>query len=84
MHVLAFFFADEEAAAAADAALRTRLELTNGGVRRAPLAVDGEEGTVVALSVKSASLDSVVGLAGEYGGRLVADIPEEWIAAPHR
>lgn len=49
------------------------------GLAMAPLAYEGESGTIVALSIAADQRERVIDAAARHGGRLVADIPNEWL-----
>jgi hypothetical protein len=78
MRVLAFFFAAQDGARAAERVLqRSDIVMTQMDV--APLVVDGREGTVLALTVADTHQAATVAVAERHGGRLVVDVPEQWI-----
>lgn len=78
MRTLAFYFEREQAAKAVLATLRSDHGLGQGEVDVAPLVMEGQEGTILALSIQPEIQPRVVLLAERHGGRLVADVPEEW------
>jgi hypothetical protein len=79
LRTLAFFFESDSAAASA----RPELDGSDGvparDIETAPLVVEGQEGTILALSVEVDARDVVMDAAVQHGGRLVADIPEDWL-----
>ena len=78
MRILAFYFPRESEARAAQNALLREPDLATDEVQLAPIAVDGLEGTILALSVDEWRCPDIADVARRLGGRLVADVPEEW------
>jgi hypothetical protein len=78
MRTVAFYFEAQSAAMTAHAELRAVDRLMSREVELAPLAVDGQVGTVLATSIADSDLSRVVEIASRLGGRLVADVPEAW------
>ena len=52
-----------------------------GEIASAPAAVDGADGTLVALELQG-DLVLTMRLAHDHGGIVVADVPDEWIRPP--
>jgi hypothetical protein len=77
LRTLAFFFDRDSAAISARAELAESDEPDRLSI--APLAYEGESGTIVALSIAADERERVVAAATRHGGRLVADIPNEWL-----
>ena len=78
MRTLAFYFEREQAARAVLATLRSDHGLDHGQGDVAPLVIEGQEGTILAMSIQPEIQPRIVLLAKRHGGRLVADVPEEW------
>jgi hypothetical protein len=82
MRILAFHFTDGEAAEATMAQLSTEFEGEALDVRTAGVVVDGIEGIVLGVTVEADTRAPLIKLASSHGGRLVADVPEEWTDKP--
>ena len=78
MQIVAFLFAGDDVAESAIAQMRADHWINGVGVATAPLSVDGVDGTIVALPIELGARDGLVAVAAKHGGRLVADVPEEW------
>ena len=78
MRVLAFFFAEPGAAREARLAIEPAKEVTTP-MDVAPLVVDEEQGTLLALTVAETHFDATLDIALEHGGSLVVDVPEDWV-----
>jgi hypothetical protein len=78
MRILAFLFARSDVAQAVINRLRSEKSIDSASVATAPLSVDDVDGTIVALPVAFDTRDAVIAIAVAQGGRLIADIPEEW------
>ena len=78
MRILAFLFARSDVALAVINRLSSEQSIDGATVATAPLSVDDVDGTILALPVASDSRDAVIAIAAAQGGRLIADIPEEW------
>jgi len=76
MRTVAFLFPRDHVAEAALTAIRE--EGFIGPVEIAAVSIDGEDGRILGLTVDDDALDSVVEVAQRCGGRMVADVPEEW------
>jgi hypothetical protein len=74
---LAFYFAREDDASAARTALREEKAVDEDQVALAPLVVDREEGTILAIAADTDRRPEILDVAERHGGRLVADIPDE-------
>jgi hypothetical protein len=44
----------------------------------AAVSIDGEDGRILGLTVEDDDLGNIVEVAQSCGGRIVADVPEEW------
>lgn len=74
---IAFYFAE---GGAADAMLNSlRDHGFDGAPSLAPVVVDGDEGTILALSVDADAQPEAERLARAHGGVMVADIPDSWV-----
>ena len=84
MRILAFHFVDGDAADAAMGELRTELDSAAHDLRTAGDVVDEVEGVVLGMTVENADRTYMIKVVSEQGGRLVADVPEEWTTSrPH-
>ena len=78
MQILAFLFAGGDVAQAAISRLRSERWIDHQAVATAPLSVDNVDGTILAFPISVDARDAVIAVVAEEGGRLVADVPEEW------
>lgn len=81
MRILAFYFNRESAARTAMDAMNSDSAIPAHAIQVAPLVVEGREGTILALSVFDERQTEITDVAIRFGGRLVADVPEEWTIA---
>jgi hypothetical protein len=73
---LAFYFAAETEARPVLERLLNGLGFTESHLGVAPLVIDRVEGTVLAITAGAEKVDSIVALAEQHGGWLVADVLE--------
>jgi hypothetical protein len=76
MRTVAFHFSRDQAAQAALRAIQE--DGFNGPVEVAAVSIDGEDGRILGLTAEDNTLANVVEVARRFGGRIVADVPEEW------
>ena len=81
LRIVAFYFPREAEARDALSLIEPQLTRPSESVNVAPLVVDEVEGTILALTIDDGHLTEMLDLAGEHGGRLVANVPEEWTRA---
>jgi len=82
MRTIAFYFDSEQQAREVLATLRSDHGLHEDQVDVAPLVIEGQEGTILALSIRREVQPQIIQVAGREGGRLIADVPEEWTHPP--
>ena len=78
MHVVAGSFAEPEQARAAMADLRDALDLGAGDVDVASLGGSEPGTSVLAARIREHRLDEAQAVVRRHGGRIVADVPEDW------
>ena len=76
MRTVAFHFPRDQQAQAALKAIHE--QGFSGAVEIAALSIDGEDGRILGLTVNDKALAGVVDIVKRFGGRTVADVPEEW------
>lgn len=82
MHVLAGSFAEPDQARAAMADLRQELDLGAEDVDVASLGGSDPGQAVLAARVREHRLDKAQAVVQRHGGRIVTDVPEDWIGRP--
>jgi uncharacterized protein (DUF697 family) len=78
LRILAFHFADGAAAETAVRELRDSFDREAQDVETAPVVVEGVEGVVVGLTAAESARAELIPVLTSRGGRLVADVAEEW------
>ena len=78
VRTLAFYFSSESAANEAASVLREHARPAADAIDTAPLSVEGTDGTLLALTIEDELHSETIRTGSELGGRLVADVPEEW------
>ena len=76
LRTVAFYFSTQAAAEAAQIQLDERIT-QHLAIEVAPLVVEGQDGTILALNVHDRDHASLVQIAERLGGRIVADVNEE-------
>lgn len=79
MRILGFFFGQQDAARTVLNELCALPSLADVAIDTAPIVADEEHGTLVALSLESEQQPEVERLVARHGGRVVVDVPSDWL-----